>query len=109
MTNPVTVLAPVKLAQGKTERDLIEASDKFQANFVDNEPGILRRELVRIGEGEYLDIVQFQSREEAVAVMEKEMESPVCHEFFSVMDMSADSEAEDITLYPSLKTYARDA
>lgn len=30
MTNPITVLAPIKLAAGKIETDLLAASDRFQ-------------------------------------------------------------------------------
>jgi hypothetical protein len=110
MKNPVTVFAPFKLAAGRTEADLLEASDKFQKDFVDAEPGVLRRELVRKNNGEYLDIVQFSSREDALAVMEKEKESPACHVFFSVMAMEAADDANHcIEFYQSLKTYGRNA
>lgn len=105
MTQAVTVLAPIKLADGKTEADLLAASAIFQSDFVAHEPGILRRELVRDPKGEYLDIVQFRSAEDFADVMKKEMESPVCHAFFAVMDMG-DMEAEpEIDLYPVLATY----
>ena len=60
MTTPVTVLAPITLATGHTEAELLAASATFQAQFVDHEPGVLRRELVRTGPGTYLDIVRFR-------------------------------------------------
>jgi hypothetical protein len=104
MPERVTVFAPFKLAAGKTEADLIKASNEFQRDFVDAEPGIIRRELINKGNGEYLDIVQFRSREDALAVMEKEKVSPACHVFFSVMDMSG-NDAECIDMYQSLRTY----
>ena len=104
MSNRVTVLAPIKLAPGKTEEDLLKASRKFQEEFVNTEPGIIRRELVRKAEGEYMDIVQFRSEEDAQDVIKKEMESPVCRDFFSVMDMSAE---DDIMFFQSLETYER--
>lgn len=104
MTEPVTVIAPIVLAKGKTERDLLEASDLFQKNFVANEPGVLRRELVRKPDGTYLDIVQFRSAADLADVMKREMESPLCVEFFAVMDMTAEAGSE-IQPYPSLKTY----
>ncbi len=105
MAKPVTVLAPIKLAAGKTETDLLSASARFQKEFVDSEPGIIRRELVRTGEGTYLDIVQFRSEEDAMTVVEKEKESLACHAFFSVMDLGAESESGSIDFYPSLATY----
>ena len=107
MTNPITVLAPIKLAAGKTEADLLAASDRFQKEFADAEPGLLRRELVRTGDGKYLDIVQFRSIEDAKAIIEKEKESAACHAFFSVMDLDAADADGSIDFYPSLATYNR--
>ena len=107
MTSPITIIAPIKLAKGKTEGDLITASNRFQEEFASQQPGILRRELVRKSENEYLDIIQFRSKDDVLDVMEKEKTSTACHEFFAVMDMSdVDSSDEAIDLYPSLATYS---
>lgn len=103
--NPVTVLAPIKLAKGKTEADLLAASDVFQKDFVAHEAGVLRRELVRKEDGSFLDIVQFRSAEDAKEVMAREMESEVCHRFFAVMDLEGAEDAE-FELMPSLATYS---
>ncbi len=108
MHQPITVLAPIKLAEGISEADLLAASDKFQIEFVDKEPGVLRRELVAKPDGGYLDIVQFRSREDAMQVMEKEKTSAVCHAFFSIMDLEADAETDtigDMPLYSILAIY----
>ena len=103
--SPITVLAPMKLAEGKTEADLRDASAVFQRDFVAHEAGVLRRELVRKPDGTYLDIVQFRSHDDYLEVTKKEMESPVCAMFFSVMDLSDfDSEAE-MDICVSLETY----
>jgi len=104
MTNPVTIIAPIKLANGITESDLLLASDRFQKEFVSKQAGVLRRELVRTAEGQYIDIVQFRSAEDAQDVMKKEQESSECHAFFAIMDMEGMENAE-IELLPSLVTY----
>jgi len=104
MTTVITVLASIKLAKGKTEADLLAASEKFQKDFVSLQPGILRRELVKKAEGNYMDIVQFRSREDADDVIEKEKTSSVCQDFFSVMDMT-DMVEDDVCFYASLATY----
>ncbi|MBO9407860.1 PhzF family phenazine biosynthesis protein [Shimia sp. R9_1] len=104
-TSPVTVLAPIKLAEGKTEADLLAASAVFQRDFVAHEPGILRRELVRKPDGTYLDIVQFRSHEDYQDVVKKEMESPVCAMFFSVMDLSDFDPDAEMDVYISLETH----
>ena len=107
MTTPITVLAPIKLATGKTEADLLAASERFQREFASLQPGVIRRELVRKGDGTYLDIVQFRSMKDAEEIMELEKESAVCHAFFAVMDMDMDSadESDAEMFYQSLATY----
>lgn len=107
MNKMVTVLAPIKLAAGKTEADLLAASDRFQKEFADAQPGLIRRELVRTGDGEYLDIVQFRSIEDAKAIIEKEKGSAACHAFFSVMEIDAADADGCVDFYPSLATYSR--
>lgn len=104
MTQIITVLAPFTLAGGKTEADLLDASAIFQRDFVSGQPAILRREIVRKGEGRYLDIVQFRSREDMARVMELEQESPACHMFFAVIDMS-EADAGSMEAYVSLASY----
>ncbi len=103
--SPVTVLAPIKLAEGKSEADLLAASAVFQKDFVAHEAGVLRRELVRKPDGTYLDIVQFRSHEDYLDVVRKEMESPVCASFFSVMDLSDFDPDAEMDVYVSLETH----
>jgi len=107
MQNPVTILAPIKLAAGKTEADLLSASEKFQSEFVSKEPGVIRRELVRTPDGNYMDIVQFRSAEDVADITEKEKKSDVCHAFFAVMDFSDMDMDAGMDIYPSLATYTR--
>ena len=107
MGDMITILAEIKLAKGKTEADLLAASQKFQEEFASKQPGIIRRELVRKGNGDYLDIVQFTSMADAEDVMEKEKTSPVCHAFFAVMDMGDGNgdDMEGVEICQSLETY----
>jgi len=102
---PVTIIAPITLAKGKTEADLLAASQQFQAEFVALEAGVLRRELVRKPDGTYLDIVQFKSEADYREVVKKEMESPVCAAFFSVMDLSDFDPEVEMDINVSLETH----
>ena len=104
MATPVTVIVPIKLKSGKSEADLLAASDRFQTEFVNHQAGVVRRELVQKSAAEYLDIVQFRSVKDAEDIVEKEKESAACHAFFSVMDMG-DMEDSELDFYPSLATY----
>jgi hypothetical protein len=106
MTATVTALVPFKLAAGKMESDLLDASAIFDRDFVRHQTGILRRELARKSDGAYMDIVQFRSREDMESVVKLEKESPACHRFFAVMDLSG-AKAGGIEVYASLATYAK--
>ena len=101
----VTVLAPIKLAEGKTESDLLVASRNFQKNFVAKEAGILARELVRKPDGTYLDIVRFRSHEDYLDIVRKEMESPACMSFFSVMAIGDEDTDDCMEVNISLEAY----
>ncbi len=107
MNKPVTFIAPIKLAPGITEEQFLEASERFQNEFVSLEPGVLRRELIRKGDGLFADIVLFRSAADADQVIEKERESEVCGAFFSLMDMSGESEhaPSEMGPVPSLAVY----
>ncbi len=103
----ITIMAPIKLAPGKTEADLLAASDIFQRKFVAHEAGILRRELVRAPDGTYIDLVQFRSEADVHDVVKKEMQSPDCAAFFSVMDLSEFDPETPMDLYVSLETHVQ--
>jgi len=107
MGDTITILAEIKLAKGITEAELLAGSEKFQKEFAGKQPGLIRRELVRKGNGEYLDIVQFASMAHAEALMEKEKTSSACHEFFALMDMGDGSgdDMEGVEICQSLHTF----
>lgn len=106
MSSNVTVLVPMKLATGKTEADLLSASEKFQNEFAAKQPGIIRRELIRTGEGQYMDIILFKSKKDAEDVVAAEANSPVCHEFFSNLDLSDMDMDAEIDYHTSLAVYS---
>jgi general stress protein 26 len=105
LSQAITVLALIRLAAGKTERDLLKASDIVERDLVSKQPGVRQREMVRKVDGGYLDIVQFRSQADMDKVVALEMESPVCHQFFAVMDMDiAVAGAAEIETCASLAT-----
>jgi hypothetical protein len=96
------VIATGGLQQDVTEEELIHASDRFQQEFVANQPGVLRRVMVANDEGGYADIVFFANEAAIAEVMEAEQSSAVCHEFMALWDDAG------MTSYRVLKTYDRD-
>jgi len=79
------LLAPIQLKDGIDEKTLLEASDVFQAEFVNKQKGILKRLLLRAKHGGYADLVFFESKADADRAVEAEATSPVCQRFFQIM------------------------
>ena len=85
--NTIIEWAPIRLAEGKTEQDLLAASKAFQQDFLASQPGFVRRELVHKDGRDYVDIVHWRSEADAKAIMDKMESSAACAVYFSVMDM----------------------
>lgn len=104
MTNPVTMIIPIKLAEGKTEGELLKASHNFQTKFATHEKGILKREFLKKSATEFIDIVQFRTAADIQDIMEKEKTEPTAIAFFALLDPAGTNEA-DLVPYESLATY----
>lgn len=94
MSKHIVVLAPIRLAPGKTEADLLAASRRFEEEFVSKQPGVLQRELVRKADDDYIDIVRFRSEDDMRDVMEKEQQSVAFRDYLSVMNMEGQADAQ---------------
>lgn len=103
--NTIVELAPIKLAAGKSEQDLLNASNVFQQDFLAAQPGFLRRQLVKKPDGGYLDIVHWRSEADAQAIMAKIEGSPASAFYFSVMDMVEGDGTSGVEHFVSLATY----
>ena len=101
----VIEIATIKLLAGKTEQDLIKASDKFQQDFVSGLNGFISRELVHFKDNEYADIIHWESIEDAEAVLTQEMSSNACMEFFSLMEMDEKNPEAGVSRFRSLSVY----
>jgi len=105
MSGKIIEMATIKLLPGKTEQDLLRASEKFQQNFVNGLKGFISRELVHVNDNEYADIVHWQSMEDAKAVLTQEMSSDACMEFFSLMEMDEKNPEAGVAHFKSLAVY----
>ena len=99
-------LAPIELREGVDESALLEASDAFQVNFVSKQKGIIRRDLLRRGDGSYADLVLFDSKEDADGVARIEATSQECLEFFKIMKTPDESLPDmGVLSFEHIKTY----
>lgn len=80
-------LAPFELRAGVSVDALLDASDRFEQDFVTTQDGIIKRVLVKDADGGgYADLVFFRDLESIDRVMEAEQSSEVCAAFLSMMD-----------------------
>lgn len=97
--------ARIRLRADAREADLIAASDRFQTAFLDQQPGFRRRELLRLGDRDYLDLVHWTDRAAADAAMVRAMTSPDCRAYFALMDMDAPDSGAGVSFHDSLALY----
>lgn len=105
MQTTIVETARIRLAARASEADLIAASGRFQTAFLDAQPGFLRRELLKLGEGDYLDLVHWADRQSADAVMELAMNSDPCRAYFALMEMDAHDMGAGVQHYALLASY----
>jgi hypothetical protein len=106
MNGPYIVLAPIQLKGGFGEKALIEASDAFQARFVNRQKGILKRLLLRAKDGSYADLVFFASKDAADRVVEAEKSSEACLDYFKIMEIPEGTSPDESVLgFEHVKTY----
>jgi hypothetical protein len=78
--------AKFTLKEGVTDTQVIDASQKFEEGFLVKQSGYIKRDLLHIEGREWADIVYWASREEAEKVLKACEKSPVCGEYFSIME-----------------------
>jgi hypothetical protein len=106
MNGPYVILAPIELKEGIDERALIAASDAFQSAFAGHQPGIEKRLLLRAKDGTYADLVFFTSKEAADRVVEAELKSEACRDYFSLMKIPEDVSPDmGVMGFDHVKTY----
>lgn len=85
MPQPILEFAAFIKAAGLTDADLLAASETFEREFVTHQPGYLGRILVKKSDTEWADVVLWQSRTYAEAVVEAAMSSAACAAWFQCM------------------------
>jgi hypothetical protein len=99
--------APFELKPGVAEADLLAASDALQTEFLSQQPGFIRRELLRGKDGQWVDTVYWRSLAKAEQAARLVMESPVCLRYFELMVMpESDDPNAGVSHFTHVRTYA---
>lgn len=101
-------LAPFSVAAEVTTRDLLEASDALERDFLSKARGYIGRVLVQKDTASWADIVVWASAEHAEKAMAAAATSSACRAYFQCMKQEEhDEPANGVTLFRSLKAYGR--
>jgi hypothetical protein len=99
--------APFKLADGADEARLLRASDGLQTGFLARREGFIRRELLKGQDGQWVDLVYWESEEAAARAMQEAASSPACLEYFQLMvGVDHPDPAAGVLHLRQVKTYA---
>ena len=71
----------------------LEVMDEVQSEFLEKQPGYLRRSLWRLDDESWVDLVEWRSREEADSAMEKSMDCEAVKKIGDMADMESMSVA----------------
>ena len=85
--------APFRLAAGADEAALLAASATLQREFLERQPGYVRRELLRGDDGGWVDVIVWRDDASAAAAMQAAMESTTCRAYFRLMQGGGEMDA----------------
>ena len=96
-SNNLTVeWAPFKVADHVSDSELFEAANALESNFLKQQAGYVRRELLK-GEGRnWVDLVYWSSAETAQAAAQSIMQNTACQQYFALM---ADMDGSGVAHY----------
>ena len=85
--------APFTLRKGVDEETLLAASARLIDQFLAQQDGFVRLELLKGDGRNWVDLAYWRDREAAEAAMKNAEKSPACGAFFSLLEMNDPSDA----------------
>jgi len=82
----VVEIAQFTLAAGVNNGDFLQEAEAVQKNFLEKQPGYVDRELLKGGDGQWADILHWNSMEEARKASEALLKDPIAQEFMRKID-----------------------
>lgn len=99
--------APFTVVEGVDETRLLAASDALQRDFLTQQPGFIRRELIKGQANQWVDIVHWASMEAALEAGRNAADSPVCHTYFNLMvAVDHDDPSAGVSHFEQVKVYS---
>lgn len=105
--NVIIEWAPFELAEGFDEKTLLQASEALQKDFLSKQKGYIRRELLKGKNNQWVDLVYWESREDAEQAAKNAAQSAACRNYFQCM-LAADHDnpSGGVLHFERIETYA---
>ena len=95
-------MGPFSVVAGTDEATVLAAADHVQTEFLIQQPGFVRRELFKGNANQWVDIIYWNSPEEAEQAQRNAADSSVCSMYFALMT-NADA---GVLHFEHVKTYS---
>ncbi len=87
--NVIVEIAQFKLVAGVSEKDFLQEAEVVQNNFLEKQSGYIDRELLKDKDGQWVDILHWNSMEEAQKAAEVMISDPATQDFMQKIDPSS--------------------
>ena len=89
MSNHIIEVVKFELADGVTEQDIMAANEGLES-FLNDQPGLLYRSFAKQQNSEiYIDIVYWDTLNDATRVQQAFYDSPQCQQFIKLIDQNS--------------------
>lgn len=82
----IVEIAQFKLAAGVDEQGFLKEAEAVQRDFLEKQNGYMDREILKGGDGQWIDIVHWRSMEDAKHAADAIMQDPACLGFLQKID-----------------------
>lgn len=102
--NQIVEFAQFRLAEGVDESTLFAASDALQEGFLKQQKGFIKRELVKLEDGTWADILYWENRESVEHALHEAPTNPAALAYFQLM--AQDEASSNMMLLSVAKSYS---
>ena len=79
-------IAIYKTNDGVSDADFIKTGVEMEANFAKKQKGFIKRTFAKSEIGEWVDVIYWETMDDAMKASEVAMKSPVCAPMFGIID-----------------------
>ncbi|UII79164.1 hypothetical protein [Flagellimonas sp. CMM7] len=98
--------APFTIKEGVTEAELMQASEALQNDFLQNQKGFLKRDLLEKFDRNYIDLVYWETIEDAKTALGNAEKNLACQAYFELMEEADNSKSEQgVSHFEILRSY----